>query len=392
LLWRPTHAPGVDEEKTRVTEGESEDESRLERPAGQHVDEIEAEADHEESPEEAEARRRRQHERREEHKRKVRRRRRRKRIAIVSGVTLATLLVLSVIWFFWTFGGLERMPNSVGQAGANTPGTTILLVGSDPGLTAPSRSNKNGWSDDLVRSDLVMLLYLNRENRAMYVISIPSDAVLQIPGLGPGKLADAATSGGPRLVARTVEELTGTRLDRLAVMDLNAFREIVDVLDGVVVDVPREICDLPAGPRRFDGQAALDYVALQPCMVRKDLDRVERQQSLVKALMRSAVDGGKLTHPFAVNRMLRATASHLAVEENFSFPSMFGTLWSMRHLRTSSTTFLTVPVAERPLATQDGADYVILDEQADEELWTALREDRIGDYLALHTDAKVLGR
>ena len=357
-----------------MTEGENEDTTSAE-PA----------------PEDSEARARRHHERREEHKRKVRRRRRRKRILIAGCVSLATLLVLGVVWFWWTFGGLERIPDSAGQAGTDGPGTTILLVGSDPGGAGPGRSKKTGWRDDLVRSDLVMLLHLTADKRSLYVVSIPRDSVVDVPSLGPGTLSDAASSGGPRLVARTVEELTGSRLDRLAVIDLNAFREIIDVLGGVVVDVPRALCDVPAGTQRFDGQAALDYIALQSCMPRKDLDRVERQQSLVRALMHGAVDGGVLTHPFAVNRMLRATAGHLALEKNFSYPAMLGTLWSMRHLRTGNTTFLTVPVAPQPLVTQDATDYVILDQQRDEELWTALREDRLREYVALHTDAAVLG-
>ena len=342
------------------------------------------------APDDVEARRLR-HERRLERDRRLHRRRRRRRIVIVTAVGLATMLVLGAVWFWWTFAGLDRMPDSVGQTGADGPGTTILLIGSDPGASASARSTRTGWRDDLVRSDLVMLLHLTGDHRALYVISIPADSVVDIPELGPGTLADAATSGGPRLVARTVEQLTGNRLDRLAVIDLNAFREIIDVLGGVAVDVPRDACGLRAGARRFDGQAALDYIALQPCMPRKDLDRVERQQSLVRALMRSAVDGGKITHPLTVNRMLRATAGHLALEKDFSYPAMLGTLWSMRHLRTSNTTFLTVPVAARPLATQDGSDYVLLDEQADQELWTALREDRVGEYLALHDDAAVLG-
>jgi LCP family protein required for cell wall assembly len=377
------------EEGPRVTEGENEGETGLDRPP---EDDAEDQSWLEVTPEEAEARRQRHHERREAHRKKVRRRRRRKRIAIISGVTSATLLVLGVLWFWWTFGGLDRMPDSVGQAGAAAPGTTILLVGSDPGKAETVRSSTAGWRDDLDRSDLVMLLHLTDDHRALFVVSIPGDAVVDIPGVGPGKLADAAAAGGPRLVARTVEEVTGVRLDRMAVMDLNAFREITDILGGVVIDVPRATCDLPAGARRFDGQEALDYIALRPCMERKDLDRVERQQSLVRGLMRGAVDGGTLTHPFAVSRMLRATAGHLALEDDFSYPKMLGLLWSMRHLRTTNTTFLTVPVAAKPLATQDGTDYVLLDDQRDAELWTALRQDRLAEYIALHTDAAVLGR
>jgi LCP family protein required for cell wall assembly len=372
--------------KARVTEGEDRDETEVGRPG----DESSAEGPTwiDESPEEAEARKARR-ERREAHRRKVQRRRQRRRIAIAAGVVLATLLVLGVLWFWWTFNGLERIPDSVGQAGTHAPGTTILLVGSDP-AKAPDAESRPGWRNDLVRSDLVMLLHLSADHRALYVISIPRDSILDVPGIGPGTVSDAATAGGAPLVARTVEELTDVRLDRLAVVDLNAFREIVDILDGVVVHVPRATCGLPAGSHRFDGQAALDYIALQPCMERKDLDRVQRQQSLVRAIMHGAFDGGLVTHPFAINRMLRSTVSHLALEEDFSYPSMFGTAWSMRHLRSSNTTFFTVPVAKKPLASQDGIDYVVLDKTADDELWEALRTDRIGDYLSLHDDAEVL--
>lgn len=370
-----------------VTLGESEDEA--DRPgAGDPEDD---ESWLEETPEEADERRRLRHERHEEHKLRVRRRRRRKRILIGVGVGFTILLLVVAGWAWWLFGGIDRMPTSVGQAGVHAPGTTILLVGSDPAKAPTVQEGANGWRNDLDRGDLVMLLHLTRSRQALFVISIPADAVVDVPGIGPGKLSDAAVAGGPRLVARTVEELTGVRLDRMAVLDLNAFREIADALDGVLIDVPRASCGLRPGPHRFDGQAALDYIALQPCMERKDLDRVERQQSLVKALMAGALDSGKFTNPFKVTTMMRSTTTHLAVEKSFSWPSMFKTLWSLRHVRTGNTTFLTVPVAEKPLASQDGSDYVLLDEARDKELWSALRSDQVGQYLALNTDAAVLG-
>lgn len=387
----PDEAP--DAEETPDTAAEDTHETQVDDEDGD--DESRADEDDawlEVSPEEAEARRERHRIRREEHRRKVTRKRRRKRILIGTGVTLATLVVLLVGWFWWTFGGLDRMPESVGQEGPNTPGTTILLIGSDPAKAPPEVTNAGGWRGDLERSDLVMLLHVTASHQAMFVISIPGDAVVPIPGVGSGKLSDAATAGGPRLVARTVEEMTGMRLDRMAVLDLNAFRDITDVLDGVVIDVPRESCGLPPGRRRFDGQAAMDYIALQPCMERKDLDRVERQQSLVWALMHSALDGGQLTHPIAVNKMMHATASHMAVEHGFSYPSMFRTLWSMRRIRTGNTTFITVPVAKKPFASQDGNDYVLLDESRDAALWAALRADQVGQYIALTPDVDVLGR
>jgi len=341
-------------------------------------------------PQETEERRERRRLRREEHKKKVRRKRRTRRVAMVAGIGFALFLVLGVVWFQWTFGGLERMPAASGQAGVNTPGTTMLLIGGNPSEPDARAIPGTTWEHDIATSDLVMLLHLTRDNRSMFVISIPADAILPIPGNGEGKLAEAYAAGGTALYARTIESYTGVALDRVAVMDMNALRVITDELDGVIVNVPREACGVTPGPRRLDGSQALLYTALAPCMPRKDLDRVERQQSLLRALMRGAVDGGKVANPFTVNSFLKATASNLTLEKGYSYPEMLGTLWSMRKLRTTNTTFLTVPVADQPHIKVNGADAIQLDPAKDSLLWDALRRDRIADYLALNSDAEVL--
>ncbi|MGO4256634.1 LCP family protein [Marmoricola sp. RAF53] len=322
--------------------------------------------------------------RKEAHKKKVRSRRRKKRIAIGAAVAAGTVLVLSLAWFAYVFGGLSRMPSVHGQTGASTPGTNYLLIGTNPAEPVEGRAARAGWRSDLVNSDLVMLVHVTADGRSTYVISIPGDSAVKIPGHGFGKLSDAFKAGGAPLYVRTVEEVTGARLDRVMTLDLNALREIVDVLDGVVADVPAGACDDPAGPRRFDGQGALDYIALQDCMPRGDLDRVARQQSLFKAIMRGALDGGTVTHPFRVNRLLHEGFSHLTVEDDFSYPDMLGTLWSMRRMRTSNTTFLTVPTAAaQPNVTVKDVDYVRIDDAGAAELWQALRTDRIAEYIAL---------
>ncbi len=341
-------------------------------------------------PEETEERRERRRLRREEHKKKVRRKRRTRRAAKIAGIGFAVFLVLGVVWFQWTFGGLERMPAAAGQAGLNTPGTTMLLVGSNPSEPDARAIPGTDWKHDIGTSDLVMLLHLTRDNRSMFVISIPADSILPIPGRGSGKLGEAFAEGGTELYVKTIESYTGVALDRVAVLDMNALRVISDELDGVVVDVPREACGLTPGPRRLDGSQALIYTALDPCLPRKDLDRVERQQSLLRGLMRGAVDGGKVANPFTVNRFLKATASNLTLENGYSYPEMLGTLWSMRNLRTANTTFLTVPVADEPNITVNGADAILLDRAKDSLLWDALRRDRIADYLVLNSDAEVL--
>lgn len=339
-----------------------------------------------ESDEAIEARRLRH----EAYKKKVRRKRKNKKTLKIVGTVVATFLVLGVIWFQWTLSGLERMPAVAGQAGLNGPGTTVLLIGSNPEEPDASTVSGTGWKHDMLTSDLVMLLHLSRDNRSMFVISIPADSVLPIPGGGQGKLADAYLQGGAPLYVKTIEEYSNVRLDRVATLDLNALREITDELDGVVVDVPRAACGIQPGTPRLDGKQALDYMAKIDCLDRKDLDRVERQQSMLRGLMRSAVDGGKITNPLRVQKMLRATASNLTLEDDFGYPSMFGMLFSMRHLRTTNTTFLTLPVAAQPNTTFNGADAIALDKPKDDALWTALIQDRLAAYVATNTDAVVL--
>jgi LCP family protein required for cell wall assembly len=342
------------------------------------------------SAETAERRERRAN-RKELHRKKVRRRRRRRRALRISAVLLATFLILGTIWFLWTFGDLGRMPDVAGQTGQRTPGTTILLVGSNPSEQDALTPAGIGWQHDLAHSDLVMLLHLTGDGRSMFVISIPRDSIVPIPGVGPGKLTDALARGGAPLYVRTIETMTGVRLDRVATMDLNALREIIDDIGGVTVNVPDQGCNATTGASRLDGERALDYIALQPCLPRRDLDRVRRQQSLLKAIMHSAVDGSKLANPFTINKILKATASHLTLESDYGFPSMFGTLWSMRHLRSSNSTFLTIPVAANPVVSVKGVDEIRLDPAKDALLWTALRTDQLAAYVALYgPDASVL--
>ena len=93
---------------------------------------------------------------------------------------------------------------------------------------------------------------------------------------------------------------------------------------------------------------------------------------------------------FRLNKVLRSSAEHLTLEKGFSYPGMLGQLWSMRKLRTTNTTFLTVPVAAKPNAKVAGADVIRLDPAKDEVLWDALRKDRVAEYLAFNSDAAVL--
>ncbi|HET6154402.1 MAG TPA: LCP family protein [Marmoricola sp.] len=342
-------------------------------------------------PQMSDEERERRHLRNEEIRKHVRRKRKVRTALKITAAGMAALLVLGVLWFAWTFGGLARMPAVAGQAGLYTPGTNILLVGANPDEPDATAINGSGWPHAFATSDMVMVLHLTKDKHSMFVISIPADSIVPIPGGGEGKLADAFRRGGAPLYVKTVETLTGIRMDHVMTLDMSGLREITNDVGGIVVNVPAPICDTQAGPTRLDGDQALDFMAFDAdCPQIKDVERVQRQQTVLKALMAAAVDGGKLTNPFRVNKVLRATAGHLTVEHGFGYPSMVGLLFSMRHLRSSNTTFLTVPVAANAEYTVDGQDAVRLDASGDAALWNALRQDRLAAYVATNTGANVL--
>jgi LCP family protein required for cell wall assembly len=322
--------------------------------------------------------------RRDAKRKLVRRRRRTKKIAVVSMAVVLALMIMSIAWAEYLFGSVGRMPAVADQTGVSAPGHTFLLVGANPEQTGPGRSAIGGYRGAFADSDLIMVLHVDAAGQRMYVISIPHDSAVPIPGHGTGKLSVAYADGGAPLFVRTVEQMTGVRFDRVITLDLGAFASWADLFGGLEVDTPVPVCGEPAGPTRLDGRDALAFITLRACLPGKDLDRVTREQGLIKALMRAGADGGLITNPFKLNKAVRIGSRNATVEDGFSTLDIIGTLWSMRNLAASNTTFLTVPVAAQPLTRVGGIDYVRLDAVRDAALWQALRTDTISQYLALN--------
>ena len=97
--------------------------------------------------------------------------------------------------------------------------------------------------------------------------------------------------GGPGCTQRTVEQLTGIRIDHFVVIDFNGFKQMVDALGGVPVCVPEEVNDnvghiyLPAGSYDVSGDQALDYVRDGDMLIVWKLDRLGRSlQHLIETV------------------------------------------------------------------------------------------------------------
>lgn len=177
----------------------------------------------------------------------------------------------------------------------------ILLVGysvDDPGHPAASLT------------DSILLLSLNSNNHSGYVLSIPRDLYVRIPGHGYGKINEAYQDGGIGLLNQIVSDSFGVSAPYYALINYSAVRNTVNALGGINVCIQspdsRGLYDpnispvdggplrLPNGCQTLDGQTALNLTRARGETApdgrasygfpRSDFDRTQHQRQVFTAI------------------------------------------------------------------------------------------------------------
>lgn len=175
------------------------------------------------------------------------------------------------------------------QAWDGTDRVTILLMGAD------TRPSERGSSRP--RTDSIMLLTLNPANNTAGVLSVPRDLYVDIPSYGLYRINTAYFLGGGDLAVQTVSYNLGVYIDYYALVEFDAFVQIIDEIGGVDVYVPYEIYDptypdhnygydpfyITAGQHHMNGETALQYVRTRHTPG-SDFDRAQRQQAVLFAI------------------------------------------------------------------------------------------------------------
>ena len=198
----------------------------------------------------------------------------------------------------------------------------ILVMGIDRVPDAP----KNSPQVFAGRSDTMLLLRLDPTDKSVRMLSIPRDTQVEIPGVGVEKINDANVEGGPALAARVVSRtLNDVPIDRYVRVTTEAFRELVDLVGGVEVFVPYPMkyvdvtqnlnIDLEQGWQTLNGDQAEQFARFRKDQY-GDIGRVQRQQSLLKALRQRLVSPTVLPRlPEAIRVMQQYVDTNLSLEE-----------------------------------------------------------------------------
>ncbi|MFI0239621.1 LCP family protein [Streptomyces sp. NPDC016845] len=262
----------------------------------------------------------------------------------------------------------------------------LLLIGSD---SRAGKNGKYGRSDGTQRSDTTILLHVAADRRSATAVSFPRDLMVDMPGCrkGDGGRTEpmfamfnyAFEVGGTACTIRTVEKMTGVRIDHHMVVDFQGFKNMVDAVDGVEVCLDRPIRDadahlsLAAGRQLLDGEQALGYVRVRKTLGNgSDTDRMDRQQRFLGALVTKAQSDGVLLNPTKLYPVLDAATSSLTTDRGLaSLRGLYDLVRGMRGIPAERIQFLTVP--RQSYAYDANRDQLV--QPAADRLFTQLRTD-----------------
>ena len=163
-------------------------------------------------------------------------------------------------------------------------GQRVALLGSDAS------------ADGVSRSDTIVVA-----RAGGWMVAVPRDTLVEIPGVGEDKINVAFAAGGPELTVETLENLTELPIDNYVVVHFDGVQDIVDAMGGITVEVEEPIevgiegrpVSIPAGTQTLDGFEALAYVRYRGTPT-ADIGRIGRQQRFLQELAQEATSPAKL--------------------------------------------------------------------------------------------------
>jgi len=250
---------------------------------------------------------------------------------------------------------------------------TILLLGLD-------QRDEERQVGIPTRTDTMSLLTIDPVTKASALISLPRDLWVTIPGYGEQRINEAyplgelrrVDGGGPGLAARTIESNFGLHVNHYAIVNFGGFEDLINLVGGVIVDVPRPLADdayptdnygtqriyFGPGPQLMDGATALKYARTRHAD--SDFGRMARQQQVLRAVADRALKQNLIARlPALVDQGSRAVQTDFAVTDMLSL----GKLATQMDLASLKTLEVQYPLV-RDYRGYDGAALLLPDRNA----------------------------
>ena len=249
------------------------------------------------------------------------------------------------------------------------------------------------------RTDTMFVLTIDASTRSARGLAIPRDLLVDIPTPN-GTFSDRINTayvlgetqgypgGGIGTVEATVESLLGMKIDHYILVDFEGFKQVVDLLGGIDVDVPSpgvndptysetELlgdfypCIFEPGTYHMDGSEALCYARVRRNS--SDLDRILRQQRIIFAVMDKATQLNVLADPTNVVNLWQRYKSTITTDINDLQIPGFARLAAA--IDQDQMAFLSLGPATTPYITPEGAAVLLPSEEGIRQIVEAFLAD-----------------
>jgi LCP family protein required for cell wall assembly len=261
----------------------------------------------------------------------------------------------------------ETAPRRDAAAGS---AQNILFIGSD---ALPGQGQGRG------RSDVIVLMHINRSTSKVYLVHFPRDLYVDIPGHSKNKINAAYAFGGAPLLVRTLQKLVAVPIDHVAMVGFEGFKTMTDAVGGVNVYAEEPSTGFHRGYNMLNGEQALAFVRERHQLSRGDISRGRRQEAFIKALMLKALSKRVLGNPLTFAHLVQAGTKNLTVDNGFSVSEMRSQALGMRAIHGGDIVFITAPFSGFGMSPA-GASIDNVDTQRMAQLSVAVRRDAMETY------------
>jgi LCP family protein required for cell wall assembly len=249
----------------------------------------------------------------------------------------------------------------------STNSLNILVYGTDSrkGLTPHQQYVlRTGHDTGELNTDTIMLVHISPGRHRVTVTSIPRDTMVPVYACpsGPGYTGQQANPagavqinsllqvGGPTCLWKTVEQVTGVRIDHFIGIGMLGFVKVVDDLGGVNVCVPFNVndsvsgLDLRSGQQHINGIQALAFWRTREALgTGSDLQRIQRDQFMSAQVVKGVLHSGLLSNPIRLLNVVTDAAASMTTDSGMSVSDLLQIGESFRNLSSQNVQFITVP-------------------------------------------------
>ncbi|MFG2619463.1 LCP family protein [Streptomyces sp. NPDC048507] len=299
----------------------------------------------------------------------------RRRALTITAWTAAGVVLLGgggLGWFYFKLNGNLKTVDIDQALGKDRPANVdngsmdILVLGSD----SRDGANSEYGADDggSARSDTAMIIHLYEGHKQASVISIPRDTMLPRPACPTGKgksstprqraqFNEAFTIGGAACAVKTVEAMSGIRMDHYIEVDFTGFKKIIDNLGGVQLTTTKPIkdggshLDLQPGPHKLNGEQSLGLVRTRKSVGDgSDLGRIQLQQAFIKALIKQVKGVGVFDNPKKLYDLADSATKAITTDKALGdVKSLAGFAQGLQGITGENMHMITLPVTRDPL-------------------------------------------